>query len=83
MRTRSTRLSTELEIERQNHEKTKKECEELGSMNATLVNTDQELKHIKETLEKILKKIEEPASKSSAYNKSMPHDNPKAGEGEF
>ena len=83
MRTRRASLRAKLEIERQNHEKTKKKCEELGSMNATLVNTDEELRHVKETLEDILEKIKETASTSSAYNNSMPHDNLKATRGEF
>ena len=74
-------MRTELAEERQNHEKTKKECEELRSKNADLVsNTDKELRYIKVTLEKISENMKQTAS---AYNKSMPHDNLKAREGEF
>ena len=74
-------MRTELGEERRNHEKTKKEWEELRSKNAGLVSiSDKELTYIKETLEKISEKMKETAS---AYNKSMPHDNLKAREGEF
>ena len=75
-------MRTELGEERQNHEKTKKECEELRSKNAVLVSSmDNEVICIKETLEKISENMKETAS---AYNKSMPHDNAmKAREGEF
>ena len=74
-------MGTELGEERQNHEKTEKECEELRSKNAVLVSgTDKELRYIKETVEKISENMKKTAL---AYNKSMPHDNHKATEGEF
>ena len=73
-------VRTELGEERRNHEKTKKDREELRSKNAVLVaNMDKELRYIKE----ILEKIENVKETESAYNKSMPHDNLKAREGEF
>ena len=73
-------MRRELKEERRNHEKTKKDKEELRSKNAVLdANTDKELRYIKE----ILEKIENMKETASAYNKSMPHGNLKAREGEF